>query len=94
MFRKFIMNRPGLRNVALILGQMNNYMGEAGRFEPYFEYEIGEAREDYRLYFSKLPGAEKYYNYIFPTCVWHRGKNGRSGRSIQDRRYPVGQPQP
>lgn len=65
MLRKAIMNRTGLRNILIILGQIDNYTTAPGNFIPYFTYELGESKDDFKLYFRKLPDAARYYNYIF-----------------------------
>jgi hypothetical protein len=65
MLRKFIMNTQILRNAGLILGEVNNYSNQPGMFTPYFQYEIAPYRDDFTLYFRKLPDAILYYNSIF-----------------------------
>ncbi|MBN8850224.1 MAG: hypothetical protein J0H07_00050, partial [Sphingobacteriales bacterium] len=65
MFRKFVMNNMFLRNGGLIFGELNNYSNKPGQFIPYFHYEIGPYKDDYFLYFPKLPNAILYYNSIF-----------------------------
>jgi len=65
MFRKFFVNRLFLRTGGLILGNIDNYPDERGKFTPYFQYEIGPYNDDFRLYFPKLPNAKLYYNSIF-----------------------------
>jgi len=65
MLRKYLMNKMLLRNVGLIFGEINNYTNEPGNFTPYFQYEIGSYKDDFTLYFPKLPNAILYYNSIF-----------------------------
>lgn len=65
MLRKFIMNTQILRNAGLIMGEVNNYSNQPGLFTPYFRYEVAPYRDDFTLYFRKLPGAVLYYNSIF-----------------------------
>jgi len=59
------MNKMILRNVGLIFGEIDNYSNAPGNFTPYFLYVIGSYKDDYRLYFPKLPNAVLYYNSIF-----------------------------
>jgi hypothetical protein len=65
MLRKYLMNKMFLRNVGLIVGEINNYSNEPGNFIPYFQYEVGPYKDDFVLYFSKLPDPTLYYNSIF-----------------------------
>lgn len=65
MLRKYLMNKMFLRNAGLILGEINNYSNEPGQFTSYFQYQIGPYKDDYVLYFPKLPNAALYYNSIF-----------------------------
>jgi hypothetical protein len=59
------MNKMLLRNIGLIYGEINNYSKQPGHFTPYFQFEIGPYRDDFILYFPKLPNAILYYNSIF-----------------------------
>jgi hypothetical protein len=54
-----------LRNVGLIYGEVNNYPNEPGHFTAYFQYQVGPYRDNFTLYFPKLPNAVLYYNSIF-----------------------------
>ena len=65
MFRDYLMNKMLLRNIGLIYGEINNYSKQPGHFTPYFQFEIGPYRDDFILYFPKLPNAILYYNSIF-----------------------------
>jgi hypothetical protein len=65
MLRKFIMNNNFLRNVGLVSLDLDNYSNTRGNFTPYFRYEVGSYRDDFILYFPKLPNPRQYYNYIF-----------------------------
>jgi len=65
MLRKFIMNNNFLRNVGLVSLDLDNYSNTRGNFTPYFRYEAGSYRDDFILYFPKLPNPRQYYNYIF-----------------------------
>jgi len=59
------MNKMLLRNIGLIYGEINNYSKQPGHFTPYFQFEVGPYRDDFILYFPKLPNAILYYNSIF-----------------------------
>jgi len=65
MFRDYLMNKMLLRNIGLIYGEINNYSKQPGHFTPYFQFEVGPYRDDFILYFPKLPNAILYYNSIF-----------------------------
>jgi hypothetical protein len=65
MLRDYIMNNSFLRNVGLISGEIDNYPNTPGNFIPYFQYEIAPYRDDFILYFPKLPKSKLYYNFIF-----------------------------
>jgi hypothetical protein len=65
MLRKFVMNNTFLRSGKLIFGEFGNYHNKPGDFIPYFQYEIGPYQDDFKLYFSKMPFAIRYYNSIF-----------------------------
>jgi hypothetical protein len=65
MLRDYIMNNSFLRNVGLISGEIDNYPNTPGNFIPYFQYEIGPYKDDFILYFPKLPKSKLYYNFIF-----------------------------
>jgi hypothetical protein len=59
------MNTQILRNAGLIMGEVNNYSNQPGLFTPYFRYEVAPYRDDFTIYFRKLPSAVLYYNSIF-----------------------------
>jgi hypothetical protein len=65
MLRKFMMNNMFTRNGRLLFGDLANYSNQPGQFVNYFQYEIGPYKDDYNLYFQKMPDAVLYYNSIF-----------------------------
>jgi len=68
------MNHWFLRGVAGLSGFRNPYDMHGGEsFTPYFQYHIGDYKNDHYLYFKKLPAKGLYTGEVFQKMYEYQG---------------------